>query len=364
MTTLSRAGLAEAACFIRRPTELSTGQLARLRLALALHRVDEHADDGAPAALLIDDFGAALDPLTRRNLAALLRRAVDARPALRAIVATGDDGVGRWLAPDALLQVRADETTSITIAPANVPPARPDPLAGVISEPAPYASYAELAGFHYRARRPARPALTLVARDTTSADRDPIAALVVAHPTLNGAVRRLAWPGRFDSGDKARDARRLNDELRTIARVVVDPRWRALGVATLLVRTYLSSPLTSCTEAEAAMGRCCAFFERAGMTAYNLPRPPRDARLLDALAHAGVEPWRLATPAAAWDRAVRAVGEPFLARELRRWAGDSRSTAPHKRDDPRAIFALACAALSGDPVGYAHMHTSAARGHP
>src|SRR5205823_1709377 len=109
------------------------------------------------------------------------------------------------------------------------------------------------------------------------------AVLVVSMPTLNGRWRELAWPGRFCGGDQRACARRLNEEVRTISRVIVEPRWRGLGVATRLVREYLRSPLTEKTEAAAAMGVCCPFFEAAGMRAWRLEPDRRGVRLLGAL---------------------------------------------------------------------------------
>ena len=123
--------------------------------------------------------------------------------------------------------------------------------------------YSLLSVFHYIAGRPARPALTLRAIDEISGELCGV--LVVTMPTLNSAWRDQAWPGRYRTGDKKADAARINRELRTIARVIVDPRFRARGVATRLVRAYLKDPLTPATEAIAAMGRVCPFFASADM---------------------------------------------------------------------------------------------------
>jgi GNAT superfamily N-acetyltransferase len=214
--------------------------------------------------------------------------------------------------------------------------------------------YHALSPHHYRARpatiaraREGSPAI-LAARDQHGGLAG---VLVVSMPTLNGAWRALAWPGAFESGDKRRDAARLNRELRCISRVIVHPRARSCGVATALVRAYLERPLTRATEAVAAMGHACAFFERAGMTPYRLPPRRRDARLLDALASRALEPWELLFEGAA-EAALDA--SRWLEREARLWAnahGETRALAGAPAPD---LLTFACARIACTPTAYTH----------
>jgi len=148
------------------------------------------------------------------------------------------------------------------------------------------ADYAHLAHHHYKAGPPATIARTPEGTPCIYAARDPddrlAGVLVVSMPTLNSSWRKLAWPGVYNTGDKRRDALEINRSLRCLSRVIVDPRFRGLGVARRLVQHYLRHALTQRTEAIAAMGHICPFFEAAGMTAYSLPPSLRDARLHDA----------------------------------------------------------------------------------
>ncbi|MEO1279998.1 MAG: GNAT family N-acetyltransferase [Planctomycetota bacterium] len=140
-----------------------------------------------------------------------------------------------------------------------------------------------LARFHYAAGRPGPVSRILRAID----DGVTIAVLVASMPTLNGRWRAIAWPGEYDSPDKRANARRLNSEVRVISRVIVDPRYRGLGIAVQLVRAYLDDPATPRTEALAAMAHACPFFERAGMRRIALPPSKADAKLARILeAHA------------------------------------------------------------------------------
>ncbi|MBK7406536.1 MAG: hypothetical protein IPJ41_18555 [Phycisphaerales bacterium] len=217
------------------------------------------------------------------------------------------------------------------------------------------ADYDGLASHHYRAGRPAtiargpggRPAI----RTLRDARGRAVGVLVVSMPTLNGAWRAIAWPGHYATGDGRRDAARLNREVRCLSRLVIDPRWRGLGLATLLVRDYLRAPRTRRTEAVAAMGRACACFERAGMTAYRLPPTLRDARLLDAHACAHIEPWEWLDPARAEPAIARA---PWLLAEARAWANASGATRSWLGLEPTHLIRAAATAAANRPLAYTH----------
>lgn len=229
-----------------------------------------------------------------------------------------------------------------------------DPLALRLGPGTP-ADYAALAHHHYKAGPPATIATRPDAAPCVLAARDAegrlAGVLVASMPTLNSSWRHLAWPGEYDTGDKRRDARAINRTLRCISRVVVDPRFRGLGLARRLVRQYLDTPLTPRTEATAAMGLVCPFFEAAGMTPYTLPPGLRDARFLDALASVALEPWELLERAATERTLAR---HPWLAREARVWCAGSLATRRRKHDEPTALLMLAASHASQRPIAYAH----------
>jgi GNAT superfamily N-acetyltransferase len=188
----------------------------------------------------------------------------------------------------------------------------------------------------------------LAARD---ADDRLAGVLVVSMPTLNSSWRRLAWPGEYDTGDKRRDALAVNRSLRCISRVVVDPRFRGVGLARRLIGDYLEQPLTPRTEAVAAMGHTCHCFEAAGMTPYPMPPTLRDARFLDALAGVGLEAWELLERAAA---ARTLANHQWLAGEARLWCGGSAATRGRRHDEPVALLMRVASYASQRPIAYAH----------
>ncbi|MBY0111196.1 MAG: hypothetical protein K2Y21_00135 [Phycisphaerales bacterium] len=187
------------------------------------------------------------------------------------------------------------------------------------------AGVASLLDRHYASVRPARLCTVLGA----FADREPrpVGALIVAFPALNARWREAAWPGEYrgdgDRESRRRIARRVNRDLRVIARVVVDPRFRGNGVGVSLVRAYLRSPRTRRTEAVASMGEHCPIFEHAGMRRVATHLIARDRTLERTLRRMRIRPdvlvdeWLL-------ERAVRR--KPELVPLLAAWARASRGT--------------------------------------
>lgn len=169
--------------------------------------------------------------------------------------------------------------------------------------------------------------------------------MLTSRPTLNGSWRRLAWPGRFNSGGKSEQARRINSDLRTISRVIIDPRYRGIGLAKRMVLQYLQSPDTPCTEAVAAMGPLCPFFERAGMTAHPIADPARNDRLRRKLETLGL----------AVDDLLKPVDEVSqCADALRIWARQSASTRRIAEGEITTVARAAACTLIAPPTAYAH----------
>ncbi|MBX3363375.1 MAG: GNAT family N-acetyltransferase [Phycisphaeraceae bacterium] len=208
--------------------------------------------------------------------------------------------------------------------------------------------YHTLAHLHYRAGPPGPVACVL--RIDDRARRTLAAVLVVTRPALRGRWRDLAWPGRYSGAPPRVILTRLNAEVRTIARVVVDPRYRGLGLAAWLVRAYLASPMTIRTEAVAAMGAHVPLFERAGMRRYLLPPARGEARLLDALAHVGADAAALADGT----MLARLAADPFIERELRLWARGRGSLRRFADDETTSLLTRAKKHLAPCLAAFTH----------
>ncbi len=221
---------------------------------------------------------------------------------------------------------------------------RPEPEVPLLVRAGSVADYSAMSQWHYRSRRPAAIVRVLVAESIAPVPNQAtcLGVLVVSMPVLNGRWRNLAWPGRYSTGDKRSDARRLNAEVRTISRVVIDPRARGLGVATRLVRAYLSDAITPATEAIAAMASFSSFFDAAGMTAYHLSPVHEHARFQDFLNSIGtnaddVLSHPMFQHRLARRQAVRAELERLRRAAGRKWFDDSLNHTQRLADACRRV---------------------------
>lgn len=342
LTHLSAFGLAQPALLARRVCELSEGQQHRARLALTFH----HAQRRQVRWVLLDEFCSVLDRITAEGLAQTLARAVRGCR-LRVVCATAHEDIAPHLRPD--LHLGFDSTGQWRARGAQSGPRDES----IIVEPGSHADMQQLLPHHYLAGPPATRTGFLRARDHVHNQLAGV--LVVSMPTLNGIWRSQAWPGRYTGRDRKQALARLNAEVRCISRVIVDPRYRGRGVARRLVETYLAEPQSPATEAIAAMGAICPFFERAGMIGYHVPRAPADARLADALESIGFESWMLADP----DRAAEIVRKPLLMHELDRWARHRHI----EQCEPVLRARLAGTRLCVEPRAYAHVSSHSTASH-
>ncbi|MEM6505827.1 MAG: GNAT family N-acetyltransferase [Planctomycetota bacterium] len=193
------------------------------------------------------------------------------------------------------------------------------------------ADYLALKRHHYRPGNPMTMMRILAIREhaPTASDRflsravtpRPIAVLVESLPALSCRLRDEALGGRYGYLRPKPRSQLLNQELRCISRVIVDPRYRGMGLAVRLVRHALQTAATRYTEMIAVMGRINPFPQRAGMTPYERPPLEAEQRALAALRYAGVEPAALAMPTQVQRRigSLPNATQQLVTRELHRW---------------------------------------------
>jgi len=335
-TTLAHAGLAEPKLWAMPPAMLSVGERARLAMAVTMHR----ARPGE--AVLADEFATPLDRISAQSVAKTMRRWAS-RNQITLIAATAHADMESMLCPDLVIDMDTPAPST------RQPMARVEPKIRI--EAGTMDDYALLAHLHYRSGKPATHTRVLRAMRSLNDQGEMLAGvLVVSMPTLNGAWRDRPWPRFFSGGDKADNATAINTHLRCISRVVVESRSRGLGIASGLVRAYLDHPDTVATEAIAAMGSVCPFFERAGMVSYELLPAKPELRLFDALDAAGVSITDL----------IRSEIEPgsLVERELIIWS-KARKLIGAGRPDHQITVQLAPIAacrLLARPRAYAHVH--------
>jgi GNAT superfamily N-acetyltransferase len=153
--------------------------------------------------------------------------------------------------------------------------------------------YRQLAHYHYRDSslgpvagvfilKPASPLPGLSRRNT-------VGVIVYTMPTACLELRSAAT-GNFLAGlDRSTQLAVINKNIRRISRVIIEPRFRGLGLATRLVRETMPRINVLIIEAMAVMGMVNPFFEKAGMKPYAAALPQRCVMLIEAFSAAGIE---------------------------------------------------------------------------
>ncbi|MHC4483073.1 MAG: hypothetical protein ACYSW4_05955 [Planctomycetota bacterium] len=153
--------------------------------------------------------------------------------------------------------------------------------------------YKELAHFHYRDNRPGaftaifalRPAKTM----TYSFGTKTIGVIVYRTPNPRNELRNIATDNLFIGLDRETQLALVNKNIRCISRVILEPRFRGLGLASWLVRETMPQMNVPIVEGMAVMGAVNPFLERAGMSAYAAKMPVRCVQLTEAFSMVGIE---------------------------------------------------------------------------
>jgi len=161
--------------------------------------------------------------------------------------------------------------------------------------------YDKLKHFHYRAERLGVYAAIFclkAAACTTGGiirggDTAPVGVIVYTMPAPSCRLRNMALGDLFDGFGRADKLAIANKMLRCIGRVVIEPRYRGLGLAVRLVKETLPFAGVPFVEALAVMGKVNPFFEKAGMKAYYGPPKANCVQLTEALSLAGIEGYEL-----------------------------------------------------------------------
>jgi len=145
--------------------------------------------------------------------------------------------------------------------------------------------YEQLAAYHYRGERPVAVKAVYALRPRQplrSLGCRPAGVIVYTMPNPRVELRTVATGGRFAGLDRQTELELLNRNIRCIARVVVEPRLRGIGLATRLVRETMPQMNVPMIEALGVMPRVNPFLERAGMTAFEPRIPVEHVTLIEA----------------------------------------------------------------------------------
>ncbi len=160
--------------------------------------------------------------------------------------------------------------------------------------------YRQLAHYHYRDSSSGPAAGVFALKSVSSlpglSRRDTVGVIVYRMPTAGLELRNIATAGLFAGLDRSTHLALVNKNIRTISRVIIDPRLRGLGLATRLVRKTMPRMNVPIIEAMAVMGMVNPFFEKAGMKVFTGKLPARCTRLIEALSMVGIDQHELIDP--------------------------------------------------------------------
>jgi len=158
--------------------------------------------------------------------------------------------------------------------------------------------YEKLAHYHYRDSKLGSytAMFTLKSAQSDRLHRQTVGVIVYKMPTPGAELRNLATGGLFTGFDRSTQLVLLNKNIRCINRVIIEPRFRSLGLASRLVCETMPKINVPIIEAMAVMGLVNPFFEKAGMKAFTAKLQARCVRLVEALSMVGIERQELIDP--------------------------------------------------------------------
>jgi len=242
---LSRVGLNDAFLFVRRFEQLSDGQKYRFRLAKLIESGKQY--------WVADEFCATLDRDAAKIVAFNLQKL--ARQLGKAVLAaTTHTDLFKDLKPSVYIHKRFGKEIRVRYFPNNL-----NATCSLVKEmrivEGTRQDYHKLACFHYRSSQlpPPHKIFALKHRSQT------VGVIVYSYPPATCFGRRQAL-GRMASLNE------LNKDLVWISRVVLHPKYRTIGLGTLLVKETLPLIDRPYVETIAVMAKYNPFFEKAGMT--------------------------------------------------------------------------------------------------
>jgi len=242
---LSRVGLNDAFLFVRRFEQLSDGQKYRFRLAKVTESDKQY--------WVADEFCATLDRDTAKIVAFNLQKL--ARQLGKAVlVATTHTDLFRDLQPSVHVHKRFGREIRVRYFSDKL-----NTVCSLVKETrvveGTRKDYEKLACFHYRSSQlpPPYKIFTLKHR------QQKVGVIVYSYPPATCFGRRQAM-------GKVASLSELNKDMVWISRVVLHPKYRSIGLGTLLVKETLPLIGRLYVETIAVMAKYNPFFEKAGMT--------------------------------------------------------------------------------------------------
>ncbi len=171
--------------------------------------------------------------------------------------------------------------------------------------PGDLADYTQLACYHYRGDLPGGVKAVFVMRPKVpigSFHKKPAGVIVYTMPVPRVELRNAATSNIFKGLDRQTQLALINRNVRCISRVVIEPRFRGIGLATRLVRETMPRMDVPIVEAVGIMPLVNPFLEHAGMTVFTPRLRVEHVALIEALSVIGIDEHELIDPEAVQKR--------------------------------------------------------------
>ncbi len=257
--TLSSVGLNEAFLFLRKYNELSDGQKYRYRIAKLI--------DSKAETWILDEFCSTLDRTTAK-IVAFCTQKIARKLGKTLIIATTHQDLGEDFGANVLIEKGFGSEVSVRYS--NNIPKECSILKEISIQSGSREDYLALEEFHYRAKTPTQ----LHHIYSAKFDGKVVGAIACMAPYLNLHARNYCLPDLYRGLSRKEKAQRTNRDFIRIARVVVHPKFRSIGLGVKLVKETLPLLDRPYVETLAVMARYNSFFELAGMKRIEPPPSP------------------------------------------------------------------------------------------
>ena len=249
---LSRVGLNDAFLFIRKYEELSEGQRYRYRIARMI--------DSGKKFWLADEFCSTLDRTTAKVVAFNIQK-LARRSGATLVVATTHTDLEADLCPSVLIRKGWGDEIEVEHW-GHIEAPRCTVTEDVSIREGSREDYERLSHLHYRDSG------LPVPREIYAMEREGelLGVIVYSYPPIRAS-------GRKDAVGYSPDIGELNAGWAIISRVIVHPKYRAIGLGSYLVRESLARQGSVHVELIAVMARYNPFAERAGMRLVQVNEP-------------------------------------------------------------------------------------------
>ncbi|MEM3580201.1 MAG: GNAT family N-acetyltransferase [Candidatus Bathyarchaeia archaeon] len=268
---LSLVGLNDAFLFLRTYRQLSEGQKYRYKIAKLI--------ESQAQFWILDEFAATLDRDTAKIVAYNLQKTAR-RMGKTVIAATTHTDLHEDLNPSVHIHKKFGKEITVHHQP-NTPAKECSLTREIHIEQGTKADYKALSQFHYRSSHlpPPRKIFAMKREEETCG------VIVYSHPPPTMFGRSQVWKGNHQQ---------LQEQVSTITRVIIHPKYRAIGLGTKLVKETLQLAGTPYVETLAVMAKYNPFFERAGMQKIAESKPnPHLQKATEKLEALGFKPYML-----------------------------------------------------------------------